>query len=152
MSLTLPQAKPASSTTLARLTETYGELPHGYQKFIGVHDGVTPPENVLRGTNNSIGVRSFIAASDILETAQSVDGLSDDLIPIADDDAGNFICLGVFDHKIYFWDHEVDRNEVIADSFEDFLERLDPFDLSQVQLEKGQVMRVWLNANFKPEF
>lgn len=58
----------------------------------------------------------------------------------------------VLDHKIYFWDHEVDRNEVIADTFEDFLERLDPFDLSQVQLEKGQVMRVWLDPNFKPEF
>ncbi len=152
MTLSIASTGAASSASIAEIVEKYGALPPGYLKFLATHDGATPPENVVAGTNNSIGVRSFIPASEILATAVAVDGMSSNLIPIADDEAGNFVCIGSDDHKLYFWDHEIDRNKVIADNFGEFLEKLESFDIDSVKLQPGQVKRIWVNPDFKPEF
>lgn len=85
--------------------------------------------------------------------AESIEALKgrmpDTMIPIADDGAGNQICLGIKGQergKVYYWDHHNDPDEqeyledygtpmppevkfqnvyLIAESFEDFLRRLE---------------------------
>ncbi|PRS09664.1 SMI1/KNR4 family protein [Bacillus atrophaeus] len=59
------------------------------------------------------------------------DQMPDWIIPIADADAGNQICLGIKGKgsgKVYFWDHELTNGIkdtfLIADSFEDFIQIL----------------------------
>ena len=152
MALSIPSTGPASLMSIAAIVEKYGALPPSYLKFLAAHDGATPPENVVAGTNNNVGVRSFLPASEIVATATTVDGMSSKLIPVADDESGNFVCIGSDDQKVYFWDHEVDRDKVIAENFEEFIEKLEPFDISSVKLRPGQVKRVWVNPDFKPEF
>lgn len=152
MAIAIPRTKAASPRALASLAERYGSLPSDYADFLSVHDGATPTDNVLDGSNNSVGVRGFLAASEIISTADEIDGLGADLIPIAYDGSGNYVCIGSTDHKIYFWDHEVDRDNIVSESFRDFLNRLQPFDLSSIHLQDGQVERVWVNPDFKPEF
>lgn len=44
------------------------------------------------------------------------------LIPFADDPSGNLICL--YQGKIYYWLHESDSVEYLADSFTEFLGKL----------------------------
>lgn len=152
MAISLPRTRSASDASLAALSQRYGDLPPEYIEFLAVHDGASPFPNVLEGTNDMVGVNSFIPASEIVDKSHSIDGLSSRLLPFAEDGSGNFVCIGVGDHKVYFWDHEIEGDSVVADSFSKFLERLEPFDLSAIQLKPGQVKSVWVNPNFKPEF
>lgn len=152
MGISLPNAGAASDASLAALAEKYGDLPAGYVEFLAVHDGVRPPSNVLEGTNYTVGVNRFLPAAEIIGRAESVEGLSSDLLPFGEDDSGNFVCIGADDHRVYFWDHEVDDNKVISETFDEFLARLEPFDISSIQLKPGQAKRVWANSGFKPEF
>jgi hypothetical protein len=78
--------------------------------------------------------------------------MASSFIPIAEDGSGNYICLCTDDHQVYFWDHEIDRDNLVALSFEEFLMRLQPFDLSDVRLRGGQVKSVWSDPDFKPVF
>lgn len=152
MTISLPQSGAASDASLALLAEQYGDLPSDYFRFLAVHDGVKPPANVLEGSNYGVGVSDFVPASEIIGRARTIEGMSSNFFPIAEDSSGNFVCLGANDHKIYFWDHEVETDKVIAESFTEFLNRLEPFDLSSIQLKPSQVKRVWVNPGFKPEF
>ncbi|WP_406590376.1 SMI1/KNR4 family protein [Bacillus atrophaeus] len=59
------------------------------------------------------------------------DQMPDWIIPIADANGGNQICLGIKGEgsgKVYFWDHELTNGVkdtfLIADSFEDFIQSL----------------------------
>lgn len=152
MVISIPKAGAASKSSLAELARRYGDLPPEYVDFLADHDGAKPPSNVLEGTNFSVGVNAFLPASEIIERANSVEGLSGNLLPFGEDDSGNFVCLGANDHRVYFWDHEIENDKVVAENFTDFIERLEPFNLSSVKLEPGQVKRVWTNPDFKPEF
>lgn len=152
MAISIPRAGAASEPSLAALAEKYGDLSSEYINFLAIHDGARPPSNVLEGTNYSVGVNAFLLASEIVDRANTVEGLSSDLLPFGEDDSGNFVCLGAKDHRVYFWDHEIDNDKVVADSFDEFIRRLEPFDLSSVKLKPGQVKRVWVNPDFKPEF
>jgi hypothetical protein len=152
MAISLPRTGGASDASLAALTEKYGDLPPEYVEFVAIHDGAKPPSNVLEGTNYGVGVSSFLPASEIINRATSVEGLSRNLLPFGEDDSGNFVCIGSDDHRVYFWDHEIDNDIVVAENFDEFLRRLEPFDLSSVKLKPGQVKRVWVNPDFKPEF
>lgn len=152
MAISLPRTGAASEASLAELTEKYGPLPPEYVEFLAIYDGAKPPSNVLEGTNYGVCVNSFLPASEIVNRANSVDDLPSSLMPFGEDDSGNFVCIGTDDHRVYFWDHEIDSDKTIAESFADFLKRLEPFDLSSVKLKPGQVKRVWVNPDFKPEF
>jgi hypothetical protein len=64
-----------------------------------------------------------------------------DMIPIGEDGGGNQICLGISGErygKVYFWDHDWESDEdepwyenvyLIANSFEDFINKLYKFDI-----------------------
>jgi SMI1-KNR4 cell-wall len=152
MPISIPQTAAATSTSLSALADKYGKLPADYISFLGEHDGATPQSNIFEGDERGISVRQFLPATEIIAAAREIEGLKETLIPIAFDDCGNYVCIGAIDHKIYFWDHEIDNDTIIANSFDQLLERLRPFDLSEVQLKPGQVRHAWINPKFKPEF
>jgi hypothetical protein len=76
--------------------------------FLSAYDGAVPPSNTLAGTNDNVSVSAFLRAEDIVSIANQVDGFSKGMVPIAEDGCGNYICIGTSDHKIYFWDHEIE--------------------------------------------
>jgi hypothetical protein len=152
MVLSLPSSGSASADSIAELVEEYGNLPRSYLEFLKIHDGTVPPENVLRGSDDRIGVRSFLPASEIVDRAQTIEGLPSRFIPIAEDDMGNYICICANDHKIFFWNHEVEIEERVADNFEMFLKGLEPFDFSKLDLDSEKARIVWSDPDFKPEF
>lgn len=149
MAISLPQTGAVSDAALAALTGKYGDLPPEYVAFLAVHDGAQPPSNIVDGTDENVSVRAFLPASNIIDEAKWVEGLSPNLLPFAEDDCGNYLCIGAEDHRIYFWDHEVDDDEVIADNFAEFLRKLMPYD---IEWEPGEGTYVWVDPNFKPEF
>ncbi len=152
MAISLARTGAASDASLKELTEEYGDLPSEYIKFLAIHDGVEPPSNVLEGTNYGVTVTAFLPASEIIDNANSIEGLTSNLLPFGADDSGNFICIGANDHRVYFWDHEIDSDKVIAENFGEFLDRLVPFDISSVSLEPGRDLGGWVDPDFKPEF
>ncbi|WP_040214222.1 SMI1/KNR4 family protein [Clostridium polynesiense] len=78
--------------------------------------------------------------------------IPDNLIPIADCDGGNELCIGVMGHskgKVYFWNHEnqnilkkghIKNLYLVAESFTDFImsfevhERISKIDLDDVEI------------------
>lgn len=51
-----------------------------------------------------------------------IDSKHEKLIPFASDPAGNYFCL--YRNAIYYWHHERDEAEYLADTFEEFLKKL----------------------------
>jgi hypothetical protein len=152
LTLSLAVTDGASPASIAGLVSKYGELPPTYVEFLSAHDGVVPPENVVSDSEMTIGVRSFLPAREILQVALKTEGLPKNFIPIADDDSGNLVCINSSDHKIYFWDHEIERKIVVAINFGHFIAKLVNFDVDSVNLDPGMVNKVWVNPNFQPDF
>ena len=47
------------------------------------------------------------------------------LVPFASDPGGNFICFNKDSGEIYLWLHETNTAEYVAESFKDFLDKLE---------------------------
>lgn len=65
--------------------------------------------------------------------------IEDCCLPIADDDGGNEICIGIHDKnrgKIYFWDHETGALILMALTFDEFVDSLSdiPVGTSEVDI------------------
>jgi hypothetical protein len=140
--------------SVANLEKEFGGLPEGYRVFLKQHDGARPEENVFKiGEKNSASVERFIAASDIIHIRNSVDGFPGAMLPFARASGGNFVYLDPKSGTIHFWDHEDDSADAkLAESFDEFLATLEKFNLDQVKLKPGQVVKVRVNPNFKPKF
>ena len=152
MTLTLQTSASPSQESVSALVKKFGELPSSFLDFLNLHNGVTLPLNTLRGAQYPIVVRSFLSAIGIIDMAREVKGLSTSMMPIADDDSGNYICLGSTDHRIYFWDHETNEYICVSDDFSEFIDRLDSLDSPMAQLQPNQVIEAWVNPGFKPKF
>jgi hypothetical protein len=149
MTMIIPKTRAAPPATIARLRARFGDLPADYADFLGIHDGAKPPRNRFASSNHRVGVRQFLPAEEIIRRSERVEGMSKDLMPIAETGGGNYICIGTKDHKIYFWDHEVDDDQIVSASFSDFLAGLEPFVLHDLE---PKVIRSWIDPNFKPKF
>jgi hypothetical protein len=155
MKIIIPKTKPASVTSLAKLEELVGKkLPNSYLNFARDHNGARPAANVFKiGENNHAGVDEFISADESIRIPHVVDGFPPFALAVARASGGNFVYLDPKTFAAYFWDHEVEAGDIkLADSFDEFLTKLEPSDANQVKLKPGQVKRIWGNPDFKPEF
>lgn len=124
------------------------KLPLEYKSFLLKYNGgeCEPCEFVFteNGVESDSSVRSFFAIGGIdgdYDLEENVDiyineekRLLNGLIPIAEDDGGNLICiccLGLETGKIYFWDHEnEDENDLngnvflVSNSLNEFIDNL----------------------------
>ena len=67
---------------------------------------------------------------------------------LGEDSCGNFF-LYAPDGSVSFWDHETDDEIVLAASVEEFCGSL--AEPTPVELQPGQVKRVWIDPNFLEE-
>ena len=157
MTITIPRTDSASPQAIAELERRFGRLPQNYLHFLANHDGAKPERNILEGgwevVKNSVSVRRFIKAVDIPEDADTTEFLDEGLVPIAEDDCGNLTCLGAGDHKVYFWEVGADEPaKVVANSFQEFLDRLVPAKPLDPDDSSARVISVWVDPDFKPEY
>lgn len=116
------------------------KLPEQYKKFMIKYNGGYPELSsfiISEQEGESLVNKFYGLEDDDCSLAEAFDYLEDvlpkDFISIADDPAGNEICLGIdgkYEGKIYFWFH--DRNHesqinnmyFLADSFDEFFNML----------------------------
>ena len=140
---------------LARLAGVIGaRLPDSYLGFVGQHDGAEPQSNIIDvGRDNEAGIRQFIAVSEAPSVLSDVEGFPQGMIPLAEDESGNFFYMAPANGHVFFWDHELEGSDaLLATDLDTFLARLRPFDPADVKLAPGQVKSVWIHPDFKPEF
>lgn len=154
MAVFIPTMPQPSDDALDELSATFGRpLPPSYINFVRHHNGARPDSNTIATLNNEVSVSRFIPVEETRQLAMSIEGFPTNVIPLAEDDCGNYFYVVPQTGAVHFWDHEVEhRSEQIATNVSQFTERLTPFDPSQVKLAPGQVKRVWVNPAFKPEF
>ncbi|RSU51184.1 SMI1/KNR4 family protein [Sphingobium yanoikuyae] len=128
-------------------------LPPSYVDFVNHHDGATPGGNSIAISYNEVSVSRFIPSNEALKLAESIDGFPSSVIPIAEDDCGNYFYINPQCGAVFFWDHELEEDDAkIANDMSEFVDRLAPFDPTSIKLQPGQVKSAWIDPAFKPEF
>ena len=106
------------------------EFPKAFVDYLQAHNNAQLEENILDLGDNECCVRYFYGTSlevysDIRMIYEAYQGrMPKELIPIADPDFGNQICMSLAKAtygKIYFWDHEIADLKEIAPSFDALL-------------------------------
>ena len=113
-------------------------LPNDFKKWLLSHNGSCPEPSVLNTKEvDNVNVNCFLSFSkkdeynvyDIINIMQ--DRIPKDIIPIADDGGGNYICYRFSSSppNIVFWDHEEADPEIavknICSSFDDLITLLE---------------------------
>lgn len=154
MGVVIPTMPEPSEGALRVLAERTGHpLPPSYVDFVRLHDGAEPQDNSIITVGNEVGVSRFIPVREACDLSGGIDGFPAHVIPLAEDDCGNYFYVEPRTGAVYFWDHEVEGpDEHVAEGALAFAEKLSPFDVSTVKLAPGQVKSVWVDPSFKPKF
>ena len=154
MAVSIPTMPQPTEDALHTLANWIGHpIPESYLDFARMHDGAKPEPNSLTTSNNELGVSRFIPVREASDLAAQIDGFPAKVIPLAEDDCGNYLYVQPRTGAVYFWDHEVEgADECIAENALALTQKLMPFDASRVKLAPGQVKSVWINPSFKPKF
>ena len=154
MAILIPITLPPDETQLSALADQIGHsLPESYVDFVKLHDGAEPELNSFKTLNNEVGVSRFIPVSEAPKLGAEIDGFPAGVIPLAEDDCGNYFYVEPSTGSVYFWDHELEgTDERVAENAQSFANKLMPFDASAIKLAPGQVISAWVDPSFKPEF
>lgn len=152
MKVKLGNGKPAPEESTLALEALLGcKIAASFREFVRTQDGAKPETNVFKiAPDNESGVNRFIPVREIPRERARLDHLPRQAYPIAWAEGGNYV---VIDESrggaVVFWDHETPKlPTVLADSFDAFLNLLEPFDVSTIQLKSGQVKKVWVDPEF----
>lgn len=153
-------------------------LPDDYRAFLlkygsgRPHFGKEVDFPLATYASGSFGIDSFIGAVPMKNAYcyglvdhydQSREDLPDEILPIAEDGAGNYVCLAVKGDdkgRIYFWNHEEFETEdvptyrwleLIASSFDDFLSQfqVDDFDSDVTVCHKALIYEMRIHDAVK---
>jgi len=143
-----------------------GQLPSPYRAFLLQNNGGRPEENSfsmlqqgLGGVVTFFGILGKGKEGDLNTKRLSMaDRVPIRYLPIADAEGGNLLVLSLAPPDlgaVYFWDHELEAEEgepatkdnlyPIAQSFDEFLQKLRPFDPDSVQVDERDVKDVWVS-------
>lgn len=151
------EGSPARIKELDRLRKKMGtELPSDYLDFLSLRNGCRIKNNIFSiKEDNQCGVNAFLDIDSVIKEKKSLGRrLSKNTWPVADSEGGNYVCLRFEESGswcVVFWDHELEQETVINSNFSEFLESLDNFDPSGVELEADQVISVWIDPKFLEE-
>ena len=125
---------PATDRVLEQIEKhLFITLPSSYKNLVKVHNGGRPRPNVVRindGTERVIKTLLTVHPTkggirDVYDWLK--DQLPEKCIPFASDPFGNYFCFhyakSTDEPTIIFWNHEQKRPEVLATSFQHFLEK-----------------------------
>ncbi len=124
---------------------------NSFRSFLQTQDGAQPETNVFRiSASNDSGVNRFIPVAEIGRERSRIENLPRTAYPIAWAEGGNYVFINEDRNgAVFFWDHELPEETIeLAGSFGDFLDLLQPFDISAIELKPGQVKRVWVDPEF----
>lgn len=144
----------ASEQDIAALEQATGRvLPESFRRFVDGNDGAAPDGNIFEvAGNGDASVDHFLPVAEIPYWKNLAQDLPLRAFPIAADGCGNYVVIGEGEQgPIFFWDHETGSLTKLAETLEQFLTLLQPFDPESVTLEPGQVIRTWIDPAFKAE-
>jgi len=127
-------------------------LPRDYRNFLHERDGGEPAPNTfsIPAADNDAGVNEFMSVRQIGDELEPLwQSSSRGTIPIAYAEGGNLVLLWT-DGRVSFWDHELEDTGpvfTLAPNFHAFLEALEPFDPSEVELKPGEVKSAWIDPD-----
>jgi SMI1 / KNR4 family (SUKH-1) len=150
MRITLKNGNPASEGAIEALESALGvRLSESYRAFLGAQDGAKPENNLFEG-NDNVGINGFIPLAEVMKERAYIENLPERAYPVAWSAGGNYAFIDEDrDGSVFFWDHEEpEKITELAVSFGAFLELLEPFDISKIELKPGQVKRVWVRPGF----
>ena len=129
-----------------------GEIPSDFVAFLAARNGCGVDTSVFPvGPDNSFGISVFLEADRIgREKALFGDRLSPQTWPIADAEGGNYLCQSrgeTGEWSVGFWDHELEEETFLSHSFAEFLELMEKFDPSSVELKPGQLISVRIDPS-----
>ena len=151
MTVKLTGGKTASQADILALeTALNCRLSDSLRKFLQAYDGAEADTNIFKVSDtNQCGVNEFIPCAEMLKERIYIENIPPKSFPVAWAECGNYVFVDEGKKGVVcFWDHETAEITSLAASFGDFLDLLQPFDISTVKLKPGQVKRVWVDPEF----
>lgn len=152
MKVKLVDGQAAQPSELAALQKKLDEaLPAEFVDFVARNDGAKPETNIFKvSATNESGVNEFIPVRKIAVEMPRIENLPEKSFPVAWAEGGNYVFVNLAaGGSVFFWDHEQPGNIVrLANSFNLFLELLEPFNISSIELKPGQVKKAWIDPDF----
>ena len=151
MKIKLQGGKPASEQNVLALETGLGcKLSDSFRKFLQAHDGAKPETNIFKiNDKNDCGVNRFIPSDEVLKERSHMENIPPKAFPVAWAECGNYVFIDEGkDGAVYFWDHETAEATELVSTFGDFLNLLQPFDITTVELKPGQVKKAWIDPDF----
>ena len=153
MTIAFKRSRPITATDIASFEQAAGiELPGQYRDFLLQYNAAKPETNIfaIPGGSNQSGVNEFIPLEKILVESKNVDGVDCRFIAVGWTEGGNYICIDLDSvGEVFFWDHEQPSDRLrLARSWNEFLQMLQPFDVSKIELKPGQVKKAWVDSEF----
>lgn len=147
----------AAASDIAALEAVIGQpLDSQFRKFVETSDGADPEQNSfpVDGIAHAGAVNEFIPIANIVDERGYIDDISPHAYPVAYSEGGNYVILDQGQGgAIFFWDHEVEGGvSKLAESFDAFLDMLEPFDPSTIEPAPGQVESAWIDPDFLKQF
>lgn len=157
MKVGLKGGRQAAESDIAALEALIGQPLDGqFRRFIGANNGADPEENsfAVDGVAHVGGVTEFIPIENVILEREYIDDIGPQAYPIASSEGGNYVLLDQGQGgAIFFWDHEVEGGIwKLADSFDEFLDMIEPFDASAIKPAPGQVKSAWIDPDFLKQF
>jgi hypothetical protein len=152
MTISISDGKAASEEDISALESSLGyALSPDFKAFVRANDGAHPENNIFDvGLDNNSDVAEFIPVTKIAYERALIGNLPLASYPIAHDSSGNWIIVNEAERgAIFFHDHEIDGEPIkLADSFNEFVQLLKPFDQDSIELRHEQVKSVWVDPDF----
>ncbi|MBF0312388.1 MAG: SMI1/KNR4 family protein [Oligoflexia bacterium] len=152
MKIKLTKGHAVALNDVAALQRKLGEsLTSEFLEFVAENDGAEPEINIFKiGTTNESGVSGFIPVKEIASEMPRIENLPGRSYPVAWVEGGNYVFINqAVGGAVFFWDHEQpDRVVRLADNFRSFLNSLEPFDVTSIRLQPGQVKKAWIDRDF----
>lgn len=165
-----PSGEPLSPSQVDELELTLRtKLPEDYKALLRRYNVAEVPENVYRAGDITTSIEQFFGISKdenkdlVLQNREMYSGrLPARAVAIARAGGGNLICIRTSDQGIYFWNHEQEafpdeepgysNMTRLADSFAEFLERLQPYRADDFPPSRSKVTSVKLKPGFAEKF
>ncbi|HEU5080519.1 MAG TPA: SMI1/KNR4 family protein [Opitutaceae bacterium] len=130
-------------------------LSSSFKEFLGSQDGAKPDPNIFKiGLKNESGINRFIPISNLINERAYIENIPSKAYPVAWAEGGNYVFIDEDRNgAVFFWDHEQPEVTVeLAETFSEFLNLLEPFDIHSVKLKPGQVKRIKVNPDLLKKF
>ena len=140
-----PLASNAMAKKINELEHTLGTvLPSHFKDFLMQNNVCKPHKNHYKDKETEFTINYFLGFSenkndDIIATYNDYEGrIPEELIPIANVDGGDWLCINKITGKVYYWFHEendwgLEGNDkyptLVSENLNDFIEKLTPTPL-----------------------